>query len=51
MYSTAGAPVAKYNLKSAWPARIEITGVKAGASQVLFERVTFACEDIQRVAP
>ena len=51
MYSTAGAPVAKYNLKGAWPARIETTGVKAGASQVLFERVTFACEDIQRVAP
>jgi phage tail-like protein len=51
VYSTAGAPVAKYNLESAWPARIEITGVKAGASQVLVERVTFACEHIQRVAP
>jgi phage tail-like protein len=51
MYSTAGLAVAKYNLENAWPARIEITGVKAGAAQVVFEKVTFACEDIQRVAP
>jgi phage tail-like protein len=51
MYSAAGAAVAKYALTSAWPARIEVTGVKAGATEVLFEQVTLACEEIQRVAP
>jgi phage tail-like protein len=51
MYSTAGLAVAKYNLENAWPARIEITTVKAGAVQVIYEKVTFACEDIERVAP
>ena len=51
MYSTAGAAVAKYSLANAWPARIEVTGVKAGATEVLYETVTLACEDIQRVAP
>jgi phage tail-like protein len=51
MYSTAGLAVARYDLENAWPARIEITALKAGAVQVLYETVTFACEDIQRVAP
>jgi phage tail-like protein len=51
MYSTAGLAVAKYTLENAWPARLEITAIKAGAVQVIYEKVTFACEDIQRVAP
>jgi phage tail-like protein len=50
VYSTAGLAVAKYHLENAWPARIEVTGVKAGATEVLFETVRFACEDIERVA-
>jgi phage tail-like protein len=51
MYGTDGQPVARYNLASAWPAKIEIGALKAGASEVLMETVTFECERIERVAP
>jgi phage tail-like protein len=51
MYDTDGTAVARYYLESAWPAKIEIGGLKAGASEVLYETVTLTCEHIQRVAP
>jgi phage tail-like protein len=51
MHSAEGKPVAKYWLEHAWPAKIEISGLKAGASEVLFETVTLVSEHIQRVAP
>jgi T4-like virus tail tube protein gp19 len=51
MYDTDGTAVAKYYLESAWPAKIEIGGLKAGASEVLYETVTLTCEHIHRVAP
>jgi phage tail-like protein len=51
MYSSDGTPVARYHLESAWPSKVEISGLKAGASEVLYETVTLTCEDIQRVAP
>ena len=38
-------------MEHAWPAKIEIGALKAGASEVLMETVTFVCEHIQRVAP
>ena len=51
MFDVQGRPLARYHLESAWPAKVVISGVKAGASEALFETVTLACEDIQRVAP
>jgi len=51
MYSTDGKPVARYHLEHAWPSKLEIGGMKAGASEVLMETVTLVCEHIQRVAP
>ncbi|MFI9381341.1 MULTISPECIES: phage tail protein [unclassified Kutzneria] len=51
MYSTDGKPVARYHLEHAWPSKLEIGGLKAGASEVLMETVTLVCEHIQRVAP
>jgi phage tail-like protein len=51
MYATDGTATAKYYLESAWPSKVEISGLKAGASEVLYETVTLTCEDIQRVAP
>jgi phage tail-like protein len=51
MYNTDGKPVARYHMENAWPAKIEIGGLKAGASEVLMESVTVVCEHIQRVAP
>jgi len=51
MYATDGTPVARYHLESAWPSKVEISGLKAGASEVLYETVTLTCDDIQRVTP
>ena len=51
MYSTDGKAVARYHLEMAWPSKLEIGGLKAGASEVLMETVTLVCEHIQRVAP
>jgi len=51
MYSTDGTAVARYHLEMAWPSKLEVGGLKAGASEVLFETVTLVCEHIQRVAP
>jgi phage tail-like protein len=51
MYSTDGTAVARYHLEMAWPSKLEVGGLKAGASEVLYETVTIVCEHIQRVAP
>lgn len=51
MFNAEGKPVAKYYLEKAWPSKIDITGLKAGASEVMYETVTLVCENLQRVAP
>ena len=51
MYNVDGKPTARYHLEDAWPAKIEIGALKAGASEVLMESVTLTCTHIQRVAP
>ena len=51
MYSAEGEPVARYYLENAWPAKLEIGGLKAGASSVLIETVTLVCDHLQRVSP
>jgi phage tail-like protein len=50
MFNTKGEPVARYHLTEAWPSKIEIGALKAGASEVLMETVTIVCEFIQRVS-
>ena len=50
MYDSTGDPVARYHLTNAWPSKLEIGGLKAGASQVIFETVTLSAEFIQRVS-
>jgi phage tail-like protein len=50
MYNYDGAPVARYHLEQAWPSKLEVGGLKAGASEVLMETVTIVCEHIQRVS-
>lgn len=50
MYNTDGAPVARYHCEHAWPSKLEIGALKAGASEVLMETVTIVCERIQRVS-
>ncbi|MGH2687964.1 MAG: phage tail protein [Actinomycetota bacterium] len=50
MYDATGKPVAKYWLEQAWPSKLELAGLKAGASEVLMETVTLTAENIQRIA-
>jgi phage tail-like protein len=50
MYDPSGDPVARYHLTNAWPSKLEIGGLKAGAGTVLLETVTLSAEFIQRVS-
>ncbi len=51
MFNSEGKPVAKYWLENAWPSKIELAGLKAGASVALLETVTLTAEHVQRLAP
>jgi len=51
MYDTAGTAVAKFWLTNAWPSSIELTALKAGSGEVLYETVTLLCDNLQRVSP
>lgn len=35
-----------YSLVNAWPAKVEISGVKAGSSEVIYQTVTLQCDDL-----
>jgi phage tail-like protein len=45
-----GKPKVSYWLASAWPAKLEVGGIKAGASELVIETVTFTCESITQIA-
>jgi hypothetical protein len=47
LYSTDGKAVARYHLESAWPSKVEISGLKAGASEVLMESLTLCHEGFE----
>jgi len=51
MFNAEGKPVAKYWLEKAWPTKMDLAGLKAGASEALIETVTSTCEYIKRVTP
>jgi phage tail-like protein len=51
LYSSDGKPVARYHLEHAWPSKLALGALKAGASAVLTETVTIVAERIERVAP
>jgi phage tail-like protein len=50
MYNEKGDPVVRYHLTNAWPSKLEIGALKAGASSVLTETVTLVAEFMQRVS-
>jgi phage tail-like protein len=50
LHNSKGEAVARYHLQSAWPSKVEIGALKAGASEVLMETVTMTCESIERVS-
>jgi phage tail-like protein len=51
MFDAAGNAVARYHLENAWPSKLEIGGLKAGASEVLYETVILMCDDLSRISP
>ncbi|MFQ3562222.1 phage tail protein [Streptomyces gramineus] len=44
-----GKTKAHYRMADAWPSRIEVGNLRAGASEVVLETVTFVCGSIQLV--
>lgn len=50
MFNSEGKPVAKYWLEKAWPSKMGLAGLKAGASEALMEQVTLTAGSIQRSA-
>ncbi len=50
MYAPDGTATARYHLESAWPSKIEISPLKAGASEILYETVVLTFDDIQRLS-
>jgi phage tail-like protein len=46
-----GKPKVTYWLSGAWPAKLDISGIKAGATEVVVETVTFTCEEIKQMPP
>ena len=50
MYDVTGDPVVRYHLTNAWPSKLEIGALKAGASSALTETVTLVAEFIPRVS-
>lgn len=43
---TSGVGRMTYGLVNAWPAKVEISGVKAGSSELIFQTVTLQCDDL-----
>ena len=51
LYDDAGTPTARFYLKNAWPAEYHLDTVKAGASSIIYERVTLTATSFQRLSP
>jgi phage tail-like protein len=51
MYNYEGKLIARYHLDQAWPAKLELHGIKAGAGERLTETVTIVCDNIHRMVP
>jgi phage tail-like protein len=41
-----GKPKVSYWLSNAWPTKLDVGGMKAGASDTVIETVTFTCDEI-----
>lgn len=49
LYDYEGNPVSRYHFHNGWPSKITLSGLKAGASEVLMEEVTIVCERLERI--
>jgi phage tail-like protein len=49
LYSYDHSEVGRYNFVNAWPSKVSMGTLKAGANEVLMEEVTLVCEELTRV--
>jgi phage tail-like protein len=49
LYDFDGQPASKYHFFNAWISKITLSGMKAGASEILMEEVTIVCERLDRI--
>ena len=49
MFNADRQPLARYWLENAWPSRIELAGMQAGANEARITTATFVCEAIWRL--
>lgn len=50
MMDTTGKRVAAYEFHNAWVSKMSLSGLKAGASEVLIEECTLTCEAMLRIS-
>lgn len=50
VYDYAAKEGSRYNFINAWPSKVTVSAMKAGANEVLMEEVTIVCEDLERVS-
>jgi phage tail-like protein len=46
LQDAAGQTKATYRLKNAWPSKLDVAGLKAGATDVVFSTCTLVCDEI-----
>jgi phage tail-like protein len=49
LYDYDGKPVSRYHFHNGWPSKISLSGLKAGANEILMEEVTIVCERLERI--
>jgi phage tail-like protein len=49
LYAYDHSEVGRYNFVNAWPSKVSMGTLKAGANEVLMEEVTLVCEELTRV--
>ena len=48
VFAHDGSPVARYHLENAWPSKLDVSGLKAGSSQVLMESIELAHHGLRK---
>ncbi|MFE5287427.1 phage tail protein [Nocardia sp. NPDC056611] len=50
MYDHEGTPVPCYLLEHAWPSKIEVSALRDGPGEMLYNSVTLVCENLHHMA-
>ncbi len=49
LFDAQGRAVARFHLENAWPSKLEITGLRAGGTEIAVESLTLVHEGLERV--